>query len=425
MTPDDRFGTKLSAWLQEEAGHRVPSHLAEVLVQTAGTRQRPWWSSPERWLPMDFAARTSPLAPPRLGRVLVVGLLVLALAGLAVLASGSLLRRVPEPFGPARNGLLAYWLNGDIHVAQPDGTGSRALVPGATNDIAPWFSHDGTRLVFLRQVSTDESQLMVADADGGGVRPLLEAPLVAADWFEWSPRDDRLAVLHSVDGTRVITVLPTTGDPRPVTFDLGDVDVESPLYWLPPDGSELVFTAEGGPAGPGTAIYAIRSDGTGLRTVATAVANGYRDLAVAPSGQVIAYSSLDSDSAAGGIRWHVHALDVGTGIDRAVAVDPQAAAELGPVFSPDGSSLLLRRELGDGSGTAQLVLAGLDGLPGGAVGPVFKIGSALAYGFSPDGRTVFLVLYDGGTQMIDLDTGAVEMLDPGILNLSSWQRLKP
>src|SRR5207342_2665865 len=55
MTTDDTFGQHLSAWLHEEAGHRVPDHLSEVLVQTAATRQRKWWTSPERWLPVDTA----------------------------------------------------------------------------------------------------------------------------------------------------------------------------------------------------------------------------------------------------------------------------------------------------------------------------------------------------------------------------------
>ena len=35
MTTDDTFGQHLDGWLHEEAGHRVPDHLDEVLVQTA------------------------------------------------------------------------------------------------------------------------------------------------------------------------------------------------------------------------------------------------------------------------------------------------------------------------------------------------------------------------------------------------------
>ena len=60
MTTRDTFGRDLSRWLHEDAEHRVSDHLGEVLVRTAATRQRPWWSSPERWLPMDSVAVRRP-----------------------------------------------------------------------------------------------------------------------------------------------------------------------------------------------------------------------------------------------------------------------------------------------------------------------------------------------------------------------------
>ena len=64
MTTDDRFGTSLSSWLREDAAHRVPDHLAETLVQTAATRQRPWWSSLERLLPMSSTTMGGRVAVP-------------------------------------------------------------------------------------------------------------------------------------------------------------------------------------------------------------------------------------------------------------------------------------------------------------------------------------------------------------------------
>ena len=55
----DGFERTLSDWLDEQAGRGVPDYLDEVLARTTRTRQRPAWSSLERWLPMD------PTAPPR------------------------------------------------------------------------------------------------------------------------------------------------------------------------------------------------------------------------------------------------------------------------------------------------------------------------------------------------------------------------
>ena len=101
MTARDTFGRDLSRWLHEESEHRVPDHLADVLVRTAGTRQRPWWSSPERWLPMETTLRLAPA--PRAVWLLIVLALIVAVVGAIALAGSQ--RRVPAPFGPAVNGV--------------------------------------------------------------------------------------------------------------------------------------------------------------------------------------------------------------------------------------------------------------------------------------------------------------------------------
>src|SRR4051812_3243194 len=114
MNTNDMFGQELSAWLQEEGEHRVPNHLPEVLVETAATRQRPWWSSPERWLPVQSKLRFSPV--PRVAWILVVLAIVIALGVAAVLVVGSRRHPLPPPFGPARNGLIVYGgSDHDIH----------------------------------------------------------------------------------------------------------------------------------------------------------------------------------------------------------------------------------------------------------------------------------------------------------------------
>ena len=84
MTTEDRFARNLSAWLAEDGAHSVSDHLAEVLVHSAATRQRPWWSSPERWLPVDTTLRPRPFNLPSAGRLITVALLVLLAAAIAV-----------------------------------------------------------------------------------------------------------------------------------------------------------------------------------------------------------------------------------------------------------------------------------------------------------------------------------------------------
>ena len=65
MTLNDGFERTVSDWLDEQAGHGMPGYLDEVLARTTRTRQRPAWSSLERWLPVDLTARTFASPPVR------------------------------------------------------------------------------------------------------------------------------------------------------------------------------------------------------------------------------------------------------------------------------------------------------------------------------------------------------------------------
>ena len=68
MTLNDGFERTVSDWLDEQAGHGMPGYLDETLARTTRTRQRPAWSSLERWLPVDLTAQTVPLRDRRLAR---------------------------------------------------------------------------------------------------------------------------------------------------------------------------------------------------------------------------------------------------------------------------------------------------------------------------------------------------------------------
>jgi dipeptidyl aminopeptidase/acylaminoacyl peptidase len=420
---NDRFDMAVATWLSDEARHRIPDHLDAILAVTARTRQRPAWSSLERWLPMDTTLR--PVMPNvRPAPVLVVGAIILALVGLIVVAVGSR-PRVPEPFGAAANGSIAYWLGGDIYIAEADGTDGRPIVTGSTDDFAPWYSHDGTRFAFWRQSALDRSDVMVADADGSDVRYLTDEPLILADWFEWSPDDTLIAVIHTVGKVRAMTILDAVGSAPARTFTLDGLSVDNALYWRPPSGEELIFSAtltNGNSRESG--LYIIRSDGSNLRQLAPPAEDRYWDLAVSPDGMTLAFASVDPDDSSNGKGVHLHTLDLATGTDRSVTFDPEATDEHGPVFSPDGQAVLLWRELGSVVGNAQLMVADLSSeAPGVPLGQEFKIGDLAGYGFAPDGTTVFAIPVDGLVQIIDIATGQVSVLDPAIRNVSSWQRL--
>ncbi len=70
MIPSDGLDRKVSTWLHADAEHQVPDHLDAVLRRTRTERQRPAWSSLERWLPVQTTLRLS--TAPRVAWLLVV-----------------------------------------------------------------------------------------------------------------------------------------------------------------------------------------------------------------------------------------------------------------------------------------------------------------------------------------------------------------
>lgn len=101
MTTFDRFDPferRISEAIDEVAAARLPVYLDDVLQQTARTPQRPRWTFPQRWIPMD----TTPTRPGLVGRApagagsvggrrmtIALGLLLLALLAVSAVAVGS------------------------------------------------------------------------------------------------------------------------------------------------------------------------------------------------------------------------------------------------------------------------------------------------------------------------------------------------
>src|SRR3954464_294398 len=105
MNAHDGFDRTVADWLDEQAGHGMPAYLDEILVTTTRARQRPWWSSLERWLPMQTTLRLAP-APWRAG--LLVGTGWWGGCGAPALVMASQRRQPAPPFGLARNGAIVY-----------------------------------------------------------------------------------------------------------------------------------------------------------------------------------------------------------------------------------------------------------------------------------------------------------------------------
>lgn len=428
MTTNEGFDRRLSTWLERDAVGHVPDHLDEVLLRTAATRQRPWWSSPERWLPMDLTTRANALNPPRIWRPLVVGLLLVALMVAAILVVAGNQRHVPPPFGLARNGAVITSRDGDIYKIDPTTHEATLIVGGAPQDFGPGFSRDGLKFSFLRGPADPNDQsglsMMVADADGSNVRQL--TPFVRGlDWADWSADSKQIAYLSrkAENGPGIVNVVNVDASGSRTLDIKGSAHF---LSWMPPDGREIVFRLAPLLSNqPGLGIWAIHPDGTGLRQLTSREPENQDDFmtpAVAPDGSRVSYTS-------NGAIAHIHVLDLKTGMDN-VLPDPTNGStnQFGTAyFSPDGRSVGYLRGYAEDS-TFQFIVALADGSGRGTpVGPRLpNLGGDVNWVFSPDGTAVVVDFdKDQSVWMLPVDGSPGTLLGRGAAAFGDIQRLAP
>ena len=418
MTRGTGFDRRIFDFLDREVGPGSPDYLDDILVRTAVTRQRPGWASIERWLPMEttFDWRRAPTA--RYAWLLVLSAVLVALLTV-VLAVGS---RSPdaEPFGLARNGSVVYTgSDGDIYARDPVTGVTTPLVTGPEVDIAPTFSNDGSRFVFAREAEADRQwQIMMANADGTGVRPLT-GPLANLTAWAWSPDGSRLAVSSYDDEWLWILAIDGT---KQVLVDSG-MSTEN-LQWRP-DGRELVFRGVV-PLGQGESIglYTVRADGTGTRPEAilppTYSGEHWQNPALSPDGTKIIYTQWDGDDFPGG---SLYVVDVDTRKVGRLLFDAGPESDYYARWSPDGSQIVFNR------GTAQTSYYLAVGPAGGGtavqIGPEVPWDSAAVADFSPDGSKVIARYSNGESWIFDVASGASQRLPATNEYIGSWQRRAP
>ena len=224
MTLHDGFDRTVSDWLDEQAGRGAPGYLDEVLARTTRTRQRPAWSSLERWLPMQTTLRLAPV--PRIAWLLVVAALLAAVL-VAVLVAGSRTQPLPAPFGPARNGVVVFGgTDNDIYRLDPVSGTATALITGSTADSAPLLSPDGTRILFLRDAVLNPATgrkaatILTANVDGSNVKALTGSLANILD-AAWSHDGSMVIVSADLNGSPALQLFSVGGTTPPLVIDTG------------------------------------------------------------------------------------------------------------------------------------------------------------------------------------------------------------
>jgi Tol biopolymer transport system component len=411
MTLNDGFDRTVSDWLDEQAGRGAPGYLDEVLTRTTRTRQRPWWSSLERWLPVQSTLRFAQV--PRAAWLLVILGLILAIGTVILVESP---RRPPSPFGPGAHGNVLYAAaDGDIYAIDTATNLARPLITGPAGDSSPIYSPDGARFAFVRRdAGSLSTSIVVANADGSGLREITGLPEEVAGMV-LSPDGTKLAVV----GSQGLWIVGPDMAPKLVTPTTSSAasynSFESP-QWRP-NGHELIYVSSSLALALESGVFVVGTDGSGLRAIVPPAISAPAQPAQSPDGTKVAYSLQGAD------QREIHVADVETGVDRRVAFDG-AVADVRPHWSPDGTKLVFERSGVDGF---QLMIGSATGGPVTAIGPTRpnKTGGAEVQ-FSPDGTRI-LAFYnaDGTSWVLDPSGGPGTKLDYAAVTPPTWQGLAP
>jgi len=396
MTSQPRFERNVPALLEDLYLGSAPSYRDDLLAAVGRTRQRPAWSFPERWLPVDITNRLA-LAPRLPYRQLAILAMLAILAAAAVLAYIGTQHHVPLPFGPAANGLLPVNRSGDLFLADPTTGEMRLVLGGPEDDHAPGFSPDGTKIAFLRG---DAEELWAMNADGSDVHRVGDISVPDLNWAEWTPDSKHLVVIARFDGTTKLRIFDTVADGTYRDLAPDYLPYPAEVAFRPPNGDEIFFRAQlrNNPGFFG--LFSMKQDGSDLRTIIepnTAVSIDFdlKFLAFTADGSRIFYMHKSNLSVPESPMelWVMNAD--GSDRHRFVHVDG-AGWEGEQTVSPDGQYLAFYYVTTGPGG--QIAVVRTDG-----TGPVVKVGDPLpgtaSFVWSPD-STKLLVLRHEDTPLV-------------------------
>jgi dipeptidyl aminopeptidase/acylaminoacyl peptidase len=432
---DQRFDRTLPELFVELASARTPDYLEAAIEQASSRPQRPAWTYPGRWLPVQITTQAVPPARVPWRQLGTLALIALLLAALAVAYIGS--RRAPSPaplYGLAGNGQIALEQNGDI-VAVDLVTGKvTPLVIGPTKDRSPAYSRDGTRLAFVRAAEGFGGDLiMIANADGSNVIQATREP-VGLTWWSFSPDGQQLLIAgwSQNRGVPKVAILAADASGTEMAIDVPlppNVEKFEPPSYRPHHENEILVVGYSPETHTRGIFIADAATGKQLRTVVEPAAD--TDICSASwssTGDAINYCSFMVEGNGGRAQLRLVSHD-GTG-DRALPYDWSASA-----WSNDGTRLVVGRgpTPDDAAERMQVATVGSDATP---LDLACEVGTDSTPGtcaddwvWSPD-DTVLIgsrTAPDGIVRYFKADpvSGSVSELGWTGVGMPAWQRIAP
>jgi Tol biopolymer transport system component len=181
---------------------------------------------------------------------------------------------------------VVYGCEGGMCTVDTEGGEPRILLASAGWGLSyPTFSPDGAQIAYFDGGGDIENTLRVINADGSGVRVVIDQEFGHVHDLAWSPDGSRLAFQAAGGGpVRIEHVWIVGVDGSGLTDVSQEGDAWGAALRWSPSGRQLAFESPGG-------IWLTNADGSGLRQVALP---GKRASVWSPDGSRIAY--LDEDS---------------------------------------------------------------------------------------------------------------------------------
>jgi TolB protein len=270
----------LADWMTATAPSHAPREAVDEAIATTNPRRpRPTWLALMRTPPMTTQRRAT-VGAPTLRLAYLTGLLLLAIAivGAGIGVGAQLVVRAEEP--TAANGLIAFDAEGDIWLANADGSDVRRITADPAEERGPIWSRDGSRLAFMVDRGDGRTDLVTTDAEGGD--RILVAASVAVPSLQhqsWSPDGLRLTYSAMVEGGRNNIFVAEADGSGPVQVGDPTLTAKEPAW--SPDGRSIAFhggtssvepTDPSGPAKRG--VYVMDADGSNIRLVSQVVGSG-------------------------------------------------------------------------------------------------------------------------------------------------------
>ena len=378
MTSLQRFEQDLPALLADLYLAGTPDYRDDLVQRIARVRQRPAWTFPERWLPMDIATQAVPSARMPWRQLGVLALIALLLATAVAVYVGAQ-PRPPEPFGLAENGQLVYTDGGDVFVRTTIDDAPTVLIESPETETWAFYSPLGDRLAVLRQTDGGED-LWISLADGSELTRI-GGPYAGIDWMEWSPTQAHVAVGHTANGIPRIDLVATDGSGAD---RLADFPAMSPTF-RPPAGDQILFRGQEMGRWGFYLVDAAGGDPVRLELEQSGIEGTEHDLrlpAWSPMGDRLAFDSLVdlplSQLQTPGLRINI------ASIDPSGQVIDQTALEFSPLADDELNVVLPRTEPGSCSSSAS---AGRRRIPRAASRRPTRCSSHRPTGVAPQGRS--------------------------------------